>query len=109
MNRRTRLRHAREAALLTRMEMARTELLLANIGLRLGLAAPRDQSLSIANLGRALAGAPRVTLLGSALLGTVVFGPKRVLPMMARSGWLGWIAHNVRIQSARSTRPHHSA
>ena len=102
MNRRTRLRRAREAAVLTRMELTRTQLLIANIGLRLGQypVGPRDNALTLANLGHALAAAPRVTLLGSAVLGTLVFGPKRVVPLMARTGWLGWIARNLRTHAA---------
>lgn len=100
MNHRARLRREREAAVLARMELARTQLLIANIGLRLGQypAGAHDNALSIANLGRALAGAPRVTLLGSAVLGTVVFGPKRVVPMLARTGLLGWVVRNMRLQ-----------
>jgi hypothetical protein len=99
MNRRTRLRREHEAAVLTRMELTRTQLLIANIGLRLGQypAEPRDNALSITNLRYALAAAPRVTLLGSALLGTLVFGPKRVVPMLARTGLLGWVARNMRL------------
>jgi hypothetical protein len=99
MNRRTRLRREHEAAVLTRMELTRTQLLIANIGLRLGQypSGPRDNALSITNLRYALAAAPRVTLLGSALLGTLVFGPKRVVPMLARTGLLGWVARNMRL------------
>ncbi|NIE62918.1 hypothetical protein [Burkholderia sp. Ax-1719] len=100
MNHRTRLRREHEAAVLTRMELARTQLLIANIGLRLGQypAGPRNNTLSLTNLRHALAAAPRVTLLGSAVLGTVVFGPRRVVPMLARTGLLGWVARNLRLQ-----------
>jgi hypothetical protein len=100
MNHRTRLRREHEAAVLTRMELARTQLLIANIGLRLGQypAGPRNNALSITNLRHALAAAPHVTLLGSAVLGTVVFGPRRVVPMLARTGLLGWVARNLRLQ-----------
>ncbi|MBB3259350.1 hypothetical protein F4827_004225 [Paraburkholderia bannensis] len=100
MNHRTRLRREHKAAVLARMERARTQLLIANIGLRLGQypAGPHVNALSLTNLRHALAAAPRVTLLGSAVLGTVVFGPKRVVPMLARTGLLGWVARNVRLQ-----------
>ncbi|WP_321887796.1 hypothetical protein [Paraburkholderia bannensis] len=101
MNHRTRLRREHEAVLLARMELARTQLLIANIGLRLGQhpAGARDNALSLANLGHALAAAPRVTLLGSAALGSIVFGPKRVVPILARTGLLGWVVRNIRLQS----------
>ncbi|HEV3426535.1 MAG TPA: hypothetical protein VG320_01495 [Paraburkholderia sp.] len=99
MNQRTRVRRAHESAVLTRMELTRTQLLIANIGLRIGQypAGPRDNALSITNLRHALAAAPRVTLLGSVVLGSVVFGPKRVVPMLARTGLLGWVARNMRL------------
>ena len=100
MNHRTRLRREHEAAVLARMELTRTQLLIANIGLRLGQypAGARNRALSLANIGHGLAAAPRVTLLGSVVLGSVVFGPKRVVPMLARTGLLGWVVRNLRLQ-----------
>ncbi len=100
MKHRTRLRREHEAAVLARMERARTQLLIANIGLRLGQfpAGRRDNALSLTNLRHALAAAPRVTLLGSAVLGSLVFGPKRAVPMLARTGLLGWVVRNIRLQ-----------
>ncbi|MCP3711583.1 hypothetical protein M3I54_32310 [Paraburkholderia sp. CNPSo 3274] len=103
MSHRARLRrHASEAVLLSHMELARAQLLAANVGSRLvERASARTNSLSVANVGRALIAAPNVTLLGSLLLGTLLIGPRRVVPVVLRTGLTGWIARNVRILFAR--------
>jgi hypothetical protein len=37
-------------------------------------------------------------MLGSILLGTLLIGPKRVMPVVLRSGLTGWIARNIRMR-----------
>ncbi|SDD27354.1 hypothetical protein [Paraburkholderia lycopersici] len=98
-----RLNHpAAEAVLLSHMELTRTELLAANVGLRaVARATPRANSLSLANVGRAFSTAPYVTMLGSILVGTLLVGPKRVVPFMLRTGLTGWIARNIRLRFTR--------
>lgn len=98
MNHRARLRRELETAVLTRMELTRTQLLTANVGLRIGEYTPRqrENALTLSNLGRALIAAPNVTLLSSIVLGTLLLGPKRIVPVVLRTGLTGWIARNVR-------------
>lgn len=98
MNHRARLRRELEAAVLTRMELTRAQLLAANVGLRLGehTSKPRQTALTLSNIGRALIAAPNVTLLGSIALGALLLGPKRIVPVVLRAGLTGWVAHNVR-------------
>jgi hypothetical protein len=100
MSRRARLnRQAAETVLLSHMELTRAQLLMANVGSRAGeYASARANSLSVANIGRALYAAPHVTMLGSILLGTLLIGPKRVMPVVLRSGLTGWIARNIRMR-----------
>jgi hypothetical protein len=103
MNNRDDLRHQREAALLARMQMSRAQLLAMNLelreaGRRRGNSRNTSTStaLSLANIGRALMAAPRVTLLASVALGIVIIGPRRVVPVVVRTGVTSWIARNVR-------------
>ncbi|WP_118179615.1 hypothetical protein [Paraburkholderia phosphatilytica] len=98
MNHRARLRHEHEVAVLARMEFARIELLAANVGLRMGdhSSVPRDNKLSLSNLTHALSAAPNVTLLGSVVLGMLLVGPKRIVPVVLRTGFTSWVARNVR-------------
>ncbi|WP_322104204.1 hypothetical protein [Paraburkholderia sp. J41] len=103
MNLRTRTRRQREAATLARMEMTRVQLLAANVGLRLDEQAAKapNNALTLPNLGRALFAAPNVTLLGSVVLGSLLVGPKRIVPLVLRSGLPGLVARNARISNAR--------
>ena len=98
MNHRARLRHEHEAAVLARMELTRIELLSANVSLRMGehSPVPGDSKLSLSNLAHALKEAPNVTLLGSVVLGMLLVGPKRIVPIVLRTGFTSWIARNVR-------------
>lgn len=109
MNRRAKLRREREAAMLVRMEMTRVQLLAANIGSRLGEQARKapNNALSLPNIGRALVGAPNVTLLGSVVLGSLVVGPKRIVPWVLRSGLPGLVARSARVSRSRKmlTKP----
>jgi hypothetical protein len=99
MNRRARLnREAAEAVLLNHMKLTRAQLLAANVGSRaLDRATHRANSLSLANVVRALSSAPYVTLLGSIVLGTLLVGPRRVVPLVLRTGLTGWVARNIRM------------
>ncbi|MCP3716432.1 hypothetical protein [Paraburkholderia sp. CNPSo 3281] len=103
MSRRARLnRRTSEAVLLSDMELTRSRLLAANIASRGAEYAPaRAKSLSLANLGRALSAAPYVTVLGSILLGSLLIGPRRVVPIVLRTGLTGWIARNIRMLFTR--------
>jgi len=103
MNHRARFRRELEAAVLTRMELTRTQLLAANVGLRMGehTSRPRKNALTLSNIGRALIAAPNVTLLGSIVLGSLLLGPKRIVPVVLRTGLTGWVARNVRAFVAR--------
>jgi hypothetical protein len=95
-------RQAAEAALLSHMELTRVELLAANVGSRaVEHATAGANSLSLANVGRALSTAPYVTMLGSILLGTLLLGPRRVVPVVLRTGLPGWVARNIRMRSTR--------
>ena len=98
MNHRARLRHELESAVLARMELTRTELLAANVSLRIGEHAPvpGDNRLTLSNIGHALTAAPNVTLLGSIVLGSLLVGPKRIVPVVLRTGLTTWVARNVR-------------
>jgi hypothetical protein len=40
-------------------------------------------------------------MLGSILLGTLLVGPRRVVPFMLRTGLTGWIARNIRLRFTR--------
>jgi hypothetical protein len=103
MNRRAELRREREAALLARMEATRTQLLVANVSLRLDGRTPasRENALTLPNIGCALMAAPNVTLLGSIVFGSLLLGPKRIAAVVLRTGLTGWIARNVRSFTAR--------
>ena len=103
MRRRARLnRQAAEAVLLSHMELTRAQLLAANVGVRaVEHASARANSLSVANIGRALSAAPHVTMLGSILLGTLLIGPRRVALIVLRTGLPGWIARNIRMRFTR--------
>lgn len=103
MNRRAQLRRELESAILTRMESTRTQLLAANVGRRLSdhTSRPGGSALTLRNIGQALSTAPTVTLLGSLVVGTLLIGPKRVVPVVLRKGLTGLIARNVRAFVAR--------
>ncbi|MGN6666332.1 MAG: hypothetical protein ACTHKH_05095 [Trinickia sp.] len=103
MNRRGKLRRELESATLTRMEATRTQLLAANVGLRIGDQASKrgDNALTLWNIARALSAAPTVTLLGSIVFGSLLVGPKRVVPVVLRKGLTGLIARNVKTFVAR--------
>ena len=102
MNRRTQCQEL-EAAMLARMEATRTELLAANVSLRIRDHASKrgDNALTLWNISRALSAAPTVTLLGSVTLGSILVGPKHVLPVVLRKGLIGLIARNIRTVAAR--------
>jgi hypothetical protein len=103
MNQRARFRREREAAMLARMESTRTQLLAANVVLRMDEQASRgrENALTLSNIGRALVAAPNITLLGSVVLGSLLLGPRRIAPLVLRTGMTGWIARNVRAFVAR--------
>jgi len=97
------LRRAHEAAVLERMRTTRVQLGAADTELRMADAsrrAPRDargvESLSASNVARALFAAPRVTLLASVALAAVFLGPRRVVPVVVRTGLTSWVSRNVR-------------
>jgi len=98
MNARARARDELRAALLAHMELTRAELLAANVGLRIGdhTSSPRENALTLWNVGRALRAAPNVTLLGSILLAAFFVGPKRIVPVVLRTGLTSWVARNVK-------------
>ncbi len=95
---RAQLRRDLESATLTRMEATRTQLLAANVGLRMSEHASKrgDNALTLWNIGRALSAAPSVTLLGSVLFGSLLVGPRHVVPLVLRKGLTGLITRNVR-------------
>jgi len=92
-----------ESAMLARMEATRAELLAANVGLRISDHASKhgDNALTLWNIGRALSAAPTVTLLGTVVIGSLLVGPRRVVPVVLRKGLTGLIARNVRTFVAR--------
>lgn len=97
MNGRSEQRRLQEAAIIGRMALARTRLLAANLELRDRRARKeRTGALTLSNIGRALLDAPTVTLLVSIVLGSLIVGPKRIVPVVARAGFTGWVARNVR-------------
>lgn len=98
MNHRAQFRRELEAAVLTRMELTRTQLLVANVGLRIGehRASPRENALTLSNIGHALIAAPNVTLLASIALGSLLLGPTRIAGVVLRAGLAGWVVRNVR-------------
>ena len=99
MNGRSEQRRLREAAIIDRMALARAELLAANLEARDRRSRKKrtsDQALTLSNVGRALLDAPTVTLLVSIALGSLIVGPKRIVPVVLRTGLTGWVAHNVR-------------
>ena len=103
MNPRDRFRRELETAVLTRMELTRAQLLAINVGIRLDehTSRPRENALTLSNIGRALIAAPNVSLLGSLVLGLLFLGPKRIAPVILRTGLTGWVARNVRFFFAR--------
>lgn len=103
MNPRARLRRQREAAMLMRMEVTRVQLLAANVGSRLDeqMAKAPSNALTLPNIGRALFAAPNVTLLGSVVLGSLLVGPKRIVPLVLRSGLPGLVARRARVSNTR--------
>lgn len=103
MNRRAHLRRELESATLTRMEATRTQLLAANVGSRLSdhASSKGENALTLWNIGRALSAAPTVTLIGSVVFGSLLIGPRRVVPVLLRKGLTGLIARNVRSFVAR--------
>lgn len=99
MNGRTEQRRQREADIVNRMALARAQLLAANLELRDMRARKKrasDSGLTLSNVGRALLDAPTVTLLVSIVLGSLIVGPKRIVPVVVRAGFTGWVARNVR-------------
>ncbi|WP_322030291.1 hypothetical protein [Paraburkholderia sp. J76] len=97
------LRRAHEAAVLERMHMTREQFRAVDSALRTTSArrsaarrAPNPQALTLTNVGRALYDAPHVTLLGSIALAALVLGPKRVVPLVVRTGLTTWVSRNVR-------------
>ncbi|WP_176732823.1 hypothetical protein [Paraburkholderia nodosa] len=103
MSHRSRLnRQASEAVLLTHMELTRVRLLAANVRSRAaGHAAARAHSRSLASVGRPVSAAPLLAMLGCFTLGALLIGPRRVLPVVMRTGLAGWIVRNVRLRLAR--------
>jgi hypothetical protein len=97
MNLRARLRREREAVVLSRMELTRAKLLAINVGSRIEEQVhTRDNALTLSNVGRALIAAPNVTLLGSIVLSSLLIGPKRIAPLVLRTGLTGWVKRNVK-------------
>ncbi|HTH62254.1 MAG TPA: hypothetical protein VL689_19140 [Paraburkholderia sp.] len=98
MNARARLRQQHGAALREQMELTRTQLLVANVGMRIAerTAKPRTNALTLPNIGRAFAAAPNVTLLASVVLGALILGPTRVAPLVVRTGLTAWVTRNVK-------------
>lgn len=98
MNGQSKQRCQREAAIIDRMALARAQLLAANHELRDTWVQKKrmsDKRLNVSNVGRALLKAPTVTLLASIVLGTLIVGPKRIVPVVVRAGFTGWVARNV--------------
>jgi hypothetical protein len=96
------IRAESEAVLLDHMELTRAQLLAHNVGLRAAEHAPtRANPLTLANVGRALSAAPHVALLGSILLGTLLIGPRRIVPIVLRTGLTAWVARNIRMLLTR--------
>lgn len=99
MNGQSEQRRQREAAIIDRMTRARAQLLAANLELRDTRARKKrmsDKALTVSNVGRALLDAPTVTLFASIVLGSLIVGPKRIVPVVMRAGVTGWVARNVR-------------
>lgn len=99
MNGRSEQRRLREAAIVDRMTLARTQLLAANLELRDRRTRKKrtsDNALTLSSVGRALLDAPTVTLLVSIVLGSLIVGPKRIAPVVVRVGFTAWVARNVR-------------
>ncbi|MCP3726269.1 hypothetical protein M3I53_24590 [Paraburkholderia sp. CNPSo 3272] len=98
MNAHARRRQEREAVLLSRMELTRTQLLAATVRARIHDRTPKssENALTLANIGRALMAQPNVTLLGSVVLGALVLGPKRVVPDVVRTVFSAWITRNIK-------------
>lgn len=89
----------REAMILDRLALARAQLLAANLELRdmqSRKAQRSERALTVSNVGRALLDAPTVTLLASIVLGSLMVGPKRVVPVIMRVGVSAWITRNLR-------------
>jgi hypothetical protein len=102
VNRRLRMLREREALVLGRMELTRAQLLATNKGLGSKERARKSENaMTFSNLSRALTAAPNITLLGSIVIGSLLIGPRRVLPTVVRIGVTGWIAHQVRAAMAR--------
>lgn len=101
------LRRAHEAAVLERMQMTREQFRAADRALRTAghrSAAQDGQNslaLTLTNVAQALYEAPRVTLLGSVVLAALILGPKRVVPLVVRTGLTSWVARNVRAAVGR--------
>ncbi|TDG09816.1 hypothetical protein E1N52_04655 [Paraburkholderia guartelaensis] len=103
------LRRARETAVLVRMQVTREQLCAADRALRAGSIrrpATRDarnpRALTVTNVAHALYDAPRVTLLGSIVLASLMLGPKRVVPLVVRTGLTSWVSRNVRALVGRN-------
>jgi len=99
MNGRSELRRLRQAAIIDHMALTRAQLLAANLELRDTRSRKKsmsDNALTFSNVGHALLDAPTVTLLASIALGSLIVGPKRIVPVVVRAGLTGWIARNVR-------------
>lgn len=97
------LRRAREAAVLERMQTSRERFRAVDRALRTAgvhrsatQSAQNSLALTLTNVARALHDAPRVTLLGSIALAALVLGPRRVVPLVVRTGLTSWVSRNVR-------------
>ncbi|MFX1765998.1 hypothetical protein PWP93_26105 [Paraburkholderia sp. A1RI-2L] len=102
MKRGLRKLHEREALVLARMELTRAQLLAANKGLgSRERARESENSLTFSKLSRALIATPDIALLGSIMIGSLLIGPRRVLPTVVRTGLTAWIARQVRAAIAR--------
>ncbi|WP_321855008.1 hypothetical protein [Paraburkholderia tropica] len=89
----------REALVLDRLALARAQLLAANLELRdmqTRKAQRSERALTVSNVGRALLDAPMVSLLASIVLGSLIVGPKRVVPVVMRVGVSAWLTRTVR-------------
>lgn len=91
-----------QAAILLRMADTRAALLAANNAPPALPVAQGQMRTQATALMSALAEAPRVTLVLALCVGAVVFGPRRTIGIVGRSGLTAWLSGTARKMASRA-------
>jgi hypothetical protein len=104
MKRRLRHHEDAEAAVLARMDAARTRLLSDTRALRVRASARASDGYRVTGIARTVVQTPNAALIAALLIGSIVIGPRRLLGIAIRTAVTAWVTGTVSAFAGRNVR-----